>query len=187
MGFHHIAFAVKDMEATHAFYTEVMGFELAKCVVAPTIPANPREKPTGWSKHFFYDTGNGELMGFWELHDPGIGDDWKAPISSGLGLPSYVNHFAFSCDSYEALVERRTVWLEHGITVPEVDHDFCVSIYAHDPNGNMVEFSWTRRPFTDEERRHAREMVTDQHPELQKEGYATTVHRPEKAAASARS
>ncbi len=30
MGFSHIAIAVKDMQATHRFYTEAMGFELVK-------------------------------------------------------------------------------------------------------------------------------------------------------------
>ena len=36
MGYHHIALAVTDLAATHAFYTEAMGFELVKAVVGPT-------------------------------------------------------------------------------------------------------------------------------------------------------
>ena len=36
MGFHHVALATRDLAATHAFYTEAMGFELVKAVVAPT-------------------------------------------------------------------------------------------------------------------------------------------------------
>ena len=35
MGIHHLAFAVKDIEATHRFYTEAMGFTLAKVEVVP--------------------------------------------------------------------------------------------------------------------------------------------------------
>jgi catechol 2,3-dioxygenase-like lactoylglutathione lyase family enzyme len=43
MAFHHLALATNDMAATHRFYTEAMGFELVKAVVAPT--------PTrGWAK-----------------------------------------------------------------------------------------------------------------------------------------
>ncbi len=51
MGFHHVALATADLAATHEFYSEAMGFELAKAVVAPT------DAPGGWAKHVFYDTG----------------------------------------------------------------------------------------------------------------------------------
>ena len=30
MGFHHVAFATNDLEATHRFYSEAMGFTLVK-------------------------------------------------------------------------------------------------------------------------------------------------------------
>src|SRR6266403_361614 len=60
--FHHTAFATREPAATHAFYTEAMGFELVKVEVAPTPKG-------GWAKHFFYDTGGGELMASWDLHD----------------------------------------------------------------------------------------------------------------------
>ena len=63
MGFHHVALATRDTAATHAFYTEVMGFRLAKVVASPT------PDDTGWSKHFFYDTGSKGMIAFWELHD----------------------------------------------------------------------------------------------------------------------
>ena len=62
MGFHHVAFASKDTQATHRFYTESMGFELVKTVTGKT-PAG------GWAKHFFYDTGGNGLIAFWEIHD----------------------------------------------------------------------------------------------------------------------
>ena len=40
----------RQIDATHRFYTEAMGFELVKTVVAPTPEG-------GWAKHVFYDTG----------------------------------------------------------------------------------------------------------------------------------
>jgi hydroxymethylpyrimidine pyrophosphatase-like HAD family hydrolase len=63
MAFHHLALATNDMAATHRFYTEAMGFELVKTVVAPT----PSGK--GWAKHVFYDTGGDGMIAFWDLHD----------------------------------------------------------------------------------------------------------------------
>ena len=47
MGYHHLALACKDMQAIHAFYEGVMGFELVKVEVGP-VPEG------GWGKHFFY-------------------------------------------------------------------------------------------------------------------------------------
>ena len=49
MAFHHVALATTDLDATHRFYTEAMGFTLVRTVVAPT------GSPGGWAKHVFYD------------------------------------------------------------------------------------------------------------------------------------
>ena len=46
MGFHHLALAIKDIEKTHRFYTEAMGFTLAKVEVVP--------KDGGFARHVFY-------------------------------------------------------------------------------------------------------------------------------------
>jgi catechol 2,3-dioxygenase-like lactoylglutathione lyase family enzyme len=71
MGYHHLALATRDIKATHEFYTAAMGFELVKVAVGP---AGKR----GFAKHLFYDTGNGELIAFWDLHDPDLAPDWVA-------------------------------------------------------------------------------------------------------------
>jgi catechol 2,3-dioxygenase-like lactoylglutathione lyase family enzyme len=81
MGFHHLALATRDIKATHEFYTAAMGFELVKVAVGP---AGER----GFAKHLFYDTGNGELIAFWDLHDPDLKQDWSPAIATGLGLPT---------------------------------------------------------------------------------------------------
>ena len=85
MGFHHVALATADLAATHTFYTEAMGFELVKAVVAPT------DAPGGWAKHVFYDTGGDGMIAFWDLHDPRITDgepvDLRGPRAADLGQP----------------------------------------------------------------------------------------------------
>ncbi len=134
MSFHHLAIATKDTKATHEFYTKAMGFKLVKVELGPT------ENEGGWAKHLFYDTGNGELMAFWELHDPGIGSDWTPSISRGLGLPYWTNHIAFGADSLEDLERRKQQWLQNGCDCMEIDHGWCRSIYATDPNRILVEF-----------------------------------------------
>ncbi len=135
MGFHHVAIATRDLETTHRFYTEAMGFRLVKVVVAPT--GSPKG---GWAKHLFYDTGSQGLFAVWELHDETITPDYGTAISTGLGLPAWVNHIAFDAPDLDALEAYTRRWQEHGIDVVELDHEWCRSIYASDPNGVLVEF-----------------------------------------------
>lgn len=158
MAFHHLALATNDMAATHRFYTEAMGFELVKTVVAPT--------PTrGWAKHVFYDTGGDGMIAFWDLHDDAIGP-FDASIARGVGVPGWVNHFAFDArlDQLEAFTER---WLRAGLDVVEVDHGFCRSIYTEDPNGNTVEWCADARPLDDTDRAEAAALLADPNPPLE--------------------
>jgi catechol 2,3-dioxygenase-like lactoylglutathione lyase family enzyme len=157
MSFHHTAFATHDPEGTHAFYTGAMGFELVKVEVAPTPKG-------GWAKHFFYDTGGGELMAFWDLHDEAIPAGWSSAISTGLGLPEWVNHLAFAAADLDDLEERKLRLLDAGHDVVEIDHRWCTSIYANDPNGILVEFCTTTRPFTDADREEAHRLLSDPAP-----------------------
>jgi catechol 2,3-dioxygenase-like lactoylglutathione lyase family enzyme len=157
MPFHHVALATRDLPATHRFYTELMGFELAKVVVGPT------ENEGGWAKHVFYDTGDG-LLAFWELHDDEIGE-FDPAISVALGLPAWVNHLAFSTD-LEGLDRCRDRWLAAEIDVAEVDHGFCRSIYADDPNGILVEWCADTRPLDDTDRIEAERLLADPAPSV---------------------
>jgi len=140
MGFHHVALATRDLAATHRFYTEAMGFELVKMVAGPTPEG-------GWSKHVFYDTGGEGMIAFWDLHIPGR-EDFPTDLNKSLGLPVWVNHLAFNAATLEDLVAHRVRWQQHGLTVAEIDHGFCTSIYASDPNGIMVEFCCSTRDLT---------------------------------------
>ena len=160
MGYHHVALATTDLAATHAFYTEAMGFTLIKAVAAPT------DSPEGWAKHVFYDTGGDGLIAFWELHDPRI-DGFDPRISEGLGLPTWVNHLAFHAEDLDALAARREQWLELGIDVAEIDHGFCVSIYATDPNGILVEWCTDTAPYTAADRAEALAILVSTRPPLE--------------------
>jgi catechol 2,3-dioxygenase-like lactoylglutathione lyase family enzyme len=155
--FHHTAFATHDPAATNAFYTEAMGFELVKVEVAPTPKG-------GWAKHFFYDTGGGELIAFWELHDDAIGEGWSAAISTGLGLPEWVNHLAFAANDLADLEQRKRRWLDAGHDVVEIDHRWCASVYTMDPNGILVEFCTTTKPLGESDRAEALRLFADPAP-----------------------
>jgi catechol 2,3-dioxygenase-like lactoylglutathione lyase family enzyme len=157
MAFHHVALAVRDLQATHDFYTQAMGFELAKVVVAPT-------EQGGWAKHVFYDTGGNGLIAFWELHDDAI-PAYDPAISTALGLPIWVNHVAFDA-SVEQLDALRDRWQDAGHDVMEIDHGFCISIYTVDPNGVLVEWCADTRPLDEADRAEGERLLADPRPEL---------------------
>ena len=161
MGFHHTAFATRDLQGTHRFYTEAMGFELVKAIVAPT-------EGGGWAKHLLYEITDDEYVAFWELHDDSIDAPWSPAISTGIGLPIWVNHLAFRATDLADIETRKQRLLDHGHTVSEIDHGWCTSIYANDPSGTMVEFCATTRTFTAEDRREAQELLAAAVPPLNK-------------------
>ncbi len=159
MGFHHVAIATRDLEATHRFYSEAMGFRLVRVEVAPS------DEPGGWGKHLFYETGDGAggMFAIWELHDPRV-DDFDPAISTGLGLPIWVNHIAFDAPDLDAQAAARDRWLDHGYDVMELDHDWCRSVYTSDPNGILVEWCTTVRAFTPEDHAAAARDLLDPQP-----------------------
>ncbi len=152
MAFHHVAVATHDLEATHRFYTEACGFELVKVDVIPLLE-------DGWARHCFYDTGNGELFAVWDLHSDQLGDTWSSAISTGLGLPNFVNHIAFGASDLDDIDRRRDRWLDNGHDVVKIDHGWCTSIYTDDPAGIMVEFCTMTRSLSSDDRNEALRLV----------------------------
>jgi catechol 2,3-dioxygenase-like lactoylglutathione lyase family enzyme len=178
MAFHHVALATRDLRATHAFYTEAMGFELVRVEAIPTLGG-------GWARHAFYDTGEG-MIAFWDLHeDAEVPVDFSPAISTGLGLPEWVNHIAFTAADRAGLDAAIARWLESGRDVIEIDHGWCTSIYTSDPNGILVEWCTTTRTFTDVDRREAIELLLADRPEIDTTEPKMIVHEAARSAAPA--
>jgi len=131
-GFHHVVYACKDVDATHHFNEDLMGFQL--------IHTEIKRVGEGFFRHFFYDVGGGSCLAFFDVHGVGEQPDWSAAVSTGCGLPDWVNHVAFQAD-IERQEEVRTRMEAAGVALHmEVDHDIFYSLYWIDPNGIMVEF-----------------------------------------------
>jgi catechol 2,3-dioxygenase-like lactoylglutathione lyase family enzyme len=148
MGFHHVALATNDLLATHRFYTEAMGFPLVH------VEDGTTDLPGGWFRHALFDTGDGSLLAFMELHDDRC-REFDPAISRGLGLPSWVNHLAFEVDGLEALDDARDRWLRCGLDVVRMQHHHCTSVYTDDPNGTLVEWACPTHAFSESERAEA--------------------------------
>lgn len=74
--------------------------------------------------------------------------DWRSDVSTGNGLPVWVNHIAFTADKQTQ--EQARVSLEAAGIKPfmDVDHGWCHSHYYLDPNGIMIEFCRDTPGFT---------------------------------------
>jgi catechol 2,3-dioxygenase-like lactoylglutathione lyase family enzyme len=172
---HHLAITPKDFKASHDFYTEVMGFTLVKIVKRQAMGG----AKAGWTKHVFYDTGHGSYFVLWDLHLTGLADDdWKAPISTGLGLPWWVNHIAFEVADLDELEAKKQRWLAAGNKVSEVVHEFITSIYTKDPDGNMVEFTCNTRALDSEDFEEARRLLVDDTPAVEPD-YPGVIYLPD--------
>lgn len=159
MGVNHIALAVKDIEKTHRFYTEAMGFDLVKVEVVP-------QRRGGFARHVFYSTGSSrdQLMAFWDLANvPGM-ENPKTDICRDLGLDPLTNHLAFSAADVDDLDRRKERWLDAGHDVLEIDHHWIKSIYTEDPDGITVEFAVLTKDFTEADAREAERLLHAEKP-----------------------
>ncbi|MCB1643869.1 MAG: VOC family protein [Pseudomonadales bacterium] len=131
-GFHHVAFACRDLHETVHFYQDLLGF--------PLIHTEMQGSSEGYMKHIFFDLGDGSSMAFFYLKGVGEPQELKTDISTGLGLPVWVNHVAFAADQARYDQVKATMSEAGMVPVMEVDHDWCHSVYYGDPNGILVEF-----------------------------------------------
>lgn len=130
---HHVAFACRDVVLTHHFYQDVLGLPLVHTEI-------DRRGPDRYLKHTFYDLGDGSCIAFFDLHGMGEPEPMETAISTGLGLPVWVNHLAIRATE-ERVADVRGRLEAAGVEVTmERDHDWCQSLYVTDPNGILIEF-----------------------------------------------
>ena len=125
-GFSHVGLATRDMEATRAFYENVLGFEPLRCDILKVTEG-------GVIHHVFYDTGGGQMLAF--MGPEGIEGfpDFDAGINRGLGLPDGMIHFAFEAGSDLDLEAKRRELIDKGVKVSEVrTHDTLAARRASD-------------------------------------------------------
>lgn len=131
-GFHHVAYACRDAEATRHFYEDLLGM--------PLVHTEVKVGDDGFFRHLFFDTGDGTCIAFFEVQGVGELDDYSTEVSTGNGLPVWVNHVAFAADEERARQAEERLAADDIVPLMEVDHGWCVSLYYLDPNGIMVEF-----------------------------------------------
>ncbi len=120
-GVHHAAFVCRDVEETIGFYQDFLGFPLVELV---------ENRDYRGSSHFFFDIGNGNLLGFFDF--PGHDHE---PYRETIGA---LQHLAISVgdDEFRALKQKLD---DAGIDYLGPDRGAEDSLYIRDPNGLGIE------------------------------------------------
>lgn len=149
-GVDHAAFPTFDPVGTVRFYHDILGFPIVHSVCA--VGWGPSDHPD--FVHFFFDIGKGDRIaffyyfGFEPLSAPG-GDAYATHAPDVPGFFRDSRHLAIHVDSLDSLNEYRRRLEDGGCVVDmQVKHETIESIYTHDPNGYLLEFTYPTRAIT---------------------------------------
>jgi catechol-2,3-dioxygenase len=129
-GINHLVLNVRDMEESHLFWTEVVGFQqISELRSGPGRPNPPKMR-------FYSSAGHHHDLALVENPDlPAPPGEWTM-----FGMPSAINHIAISYPSREAWLSQLNYLQEKGVKFDRrIEHGMTHSLYIHDPNGYGVE------------------------------------------------
>jgi catechol 2,3-dioxygenase len=135
VGVNHIVINVRDMEASHKFWTEVVGMKQ----VGQLKPTKQRPNPPNM-RFYSGDHGDGKMS----HHDVALVENKNLPEPPKewgmFGMPLAINHIAIALPSREAWLKQLDYLQKKGVKFNRrVDHGMTHSLYINDPNGYGVE------------------------------------------------
>ncbi len=135
VGLNHLVINVRDIEESHRFWTEVVGFKQVGELHATPQRPNP---PT--MRFYSGDHGDGALS----HHDIALVENKNLPAPpaewSMQGMPCAIGHIAIALPGREAWLKQLAYLQEHGVKFNRrVEHGMTHSLYINDPNGYGVE------------------------------------------------
>jgi glyoxylase I family protein len=131
---HHTAYVSKNLEATRKFYEDLIGLPL----VATWCESDELFGKERVYCHCFFQMADGSALAFFQFADP---EDQK---QFGPQMPeSPFHHIAMKVEKeVQEGIERRL--RAAGYTEPQMyvlEHGYCRSLYAVDPDGMICEFT----------------------------------------------
>ena len=133
-GLNHLVLNVRDIEESHRFWTEILGFKMVGEIHdSPERPNPPKMR--------FY---SGDHDGKDNHHDLALVENMDLPEPPAewrmFGAPVAINHVAFTLPDRETWLRQLAFLQSKGIKFDRrVDHGMTHSLYIHDPNGYGVE------------------------------------------------
>lgn len=134
VGLNHVVINVRDLEESHKFWTEILGFiQVGELKPKPERPNPPKMR--------FYsgDRGGGELF----HHDIALMEVPSLPPPPPGGGPATntaIGHVAVTLPNREAWLEQLAFMQSRGVKFDRrIEHGMTHSVYIHDPNGYGIE------------------------------------------------
>jgi catechol 2,3-dioxygenase len=128
VGLNHLVINVRNLEESHRFWTEILGFkQVGEVRARPDRPNPPRMR--------FYSG---------DHHDVALMENTALPEPpkdrSMHGMPCAVNHIAIALPDREAWLRQLDYLQRSGVKFDRrVEHGMTHSLYIRDPNGYGVE------------------------------------------------
>ena len=117
----HAVLRVRDLDASLAFYHDVLGLEpiarVGNVMAFMRAPGSENHHDLGFAR---------------------VGPNAPAPNEEGVGL----YHLAWEVDEIESLREARDALQRIGTISGMSDHGATKSVYGYDPDGNEFEVMW---------------------------------------------
>ena len=129
---HHTAYVSKDLEATRHFYEDILGFPL----VATWCEQEELFGKERTYCHCFFGLKDGSALAFFQFANADDDAEFNQPVP-----PSPFRHVALYVDkdTQDELEGRiKAAGLEATYVL---EHGYCRSVYAVDPDGMIVEFT----------------------------------------------
>jgi len=128
-GINHLAMATADMDQTIMFWRDLLGMRMIAGLGEPGF------------RHYFFEITANDAIAFFEWD----GVEAAKPKVHGTPVkgPFIFDHLSFGVENSDDLWALKDKLEAAGFSCTDVkDHGFIHSIYAHDPNGIPIEFSW---------------------------------------------
>ena len=129
---HHSAWVARDLEVTRHFYEDLLGLPL----VATWAERDDNMRPGMEFAHAFFGLAEGGAIAFFQFADDADYEQWKAPTIQ----PNPYVHIALKVDG-DAQGKIEKALRDEGIDNITIDHGWCQSLYATDPDGMLVELT----------------------------------------------
>jgi catechol 2,3-dioxygenase len=133
VGLNHLVLNVRDLEESHAFWTEIMGFkQVGELHPRPDRPHPPKMR--------FY---SGDHSGKMNHHDLALVEMPNLPPPSAWSMSDStvaINHIAITWPSREAWLQQIAFLQSKGVPFHRrTNHGMTHSVYISDPNGYGIE------------------------------------------------
>jgi catechol 2,3-dioxygenase len=133
-GINHLVLNVRDIDESHKFWTEIVGFKQ----VGGLRPREGRETPP--KMRFYSAVNDGQLT----HHTVALVESANLPPPAEWALVNSqvaINHVALTMPSREAWLQQLAYLQSRGVKFNwRVNHGVTHSVYINDPNGYGVEF-----------------------------------------------